>query len=117
MLKVISFIENNLDEKHRLDNLAAIACYSSFHFHRLFRAFTGENVYNFQRRLLLERAANQLLHTDRQITEIALASGYDNQASFNKAFTKLFACTPGQVRNQQLQEQIKASVADAEYLT
>lgn len=103
ILKVLSFIENNLDEKHSLEDLAAIACYSSFHFHRLFRAYTGENVYNFQRRLLLERAANQLLHSDRQITDIALASGYDNQASFNKAFNQLFGHAPGKVRSQHLE--------------
>lgn len=102
MSAVRRFIENRLDEKMTVSELAAIACYSEFHFHRLFRAHFGESVYAFQKRLLLERAVKQLSYSSKSITDIALDAGYDNSSSFNKAFFKCFAHTPSQVRANKL---------------
>ncbi|GAA0357660.1 AraC family transcriptional regulator [Bowmanella denitrificans] len=96
--RVIRYIENNLDADLDVDRLADIACYSKFHFHRLFCAAFGEGVYAFKKRLLLERSVKHLLHSSDSLTEIAFKCGYDNQASFHKAFKKQFCCTPSQVR-------------------
>ena len=43
-----------------------MACFSPFHFHRIFTACVGETLYQFILRLRLERAANQLLQDPRQ---------------------------------------------------
>lgn len=43
-LKVLIYIEKNLDEDLSLKRLAKIACYSPFHFHRIFQAVVGETV-------------------------------------------------------------------------
>ncbi|GAB3024841.1 AraC family transcriptional regulator [Bowmanella dokdonensis] len=95
---MVSFIENHLDSELDVGRLADIACYSKFHFHRLFCAMVGESVYAFKKRLLLERSVRHLLLSEHSLTEIAFRCGYDNQASFNKAFRKQFSCAPGQVR-------------------
>ncbi len=100
MNKVIQFIEDNLDTEIDCAKLAEIACYSKFHFHRIFNAYVGESVYAYRKRLLLERAVNYLLYSSLSITEIAFKCGYKNQASFNKAFKKQFSCTPTQVRKR-----------------
>ena len=99
MRKVVDYIENHLDSELDVKRLMAIAYYSEFHFHRLFRAYIGESVYAFKKRLLLERAVKQLRYSDESITGISLNCGYDSQSSFNKAFKKFFDVTPSQVRS------------------
>lgn len=102
MMKVVRAIEQGLDEKLSIDALASIACYSPYHFHRLFHAYVGEAVYAFQKRLLLERSAHQLTYSDHAITRIALDAGYDTPSSFNKAFQKRFDTSPGDFRKRKL---------------
>jgi len=102
MDKVLRWIEENMDKDLNIEKLSEIACYSKFHFHRLFRAYAGENVIAFRKRLLLERAAHQLVYSQSNITEIAFNAGYDNQSSFNKAFRKKFDNSPSEFRNKKL---------------
>ncbi len=102
MNRVIQFIEDNLSSDIDVSQLSSIACYSEFHFHRLFRCYVGESIYGYRKRLLLERAVRQLLHSNDNITEISFKCGYENQSSFNKAFKKQFSYTPGQVRQQNV---------------
>ncbi len=102
MNKVIQHIEDSLDSEINIYKLSKIACYSEFHFHRLFRSYIGESVYAYRKRLLLERAIKHLLYSDENITQIAFNCGYENQSSFNKAFKGHFSYTPSQVRKQRL---------------
>ena len=89
--RVIDHIEAHIDEPLRLDDLARVACFSRFHFHRLFTAMTGETLGQFVSRLRLERSASQLLQSpDRSITEVALDSGFGSSASFARAFKGRF---------------------------
>lgn len=57
---VIDYISAHRGEDLRLDRLAAIAAFSPFHFHRVFKAVTGETIADFVQRLRLERAARAL---------------------------------------------------------
>jgi AraC family transcriptional regulator len=45
--QVIDHVNNNLDRSISLDELASVAFFSPFHFHRIFVAVTGETVNNF----------------------------------------------------------------------
>ena len=51
--RVVDYIEANLDEDHSLEKLAGVACFSPFHFHRIFRALTGETINNYVKRIRL----------------------------------------------------------------
>ncbi len=102
MNKIVQFIEHNLDSEIDCNKLAEIACYSRFHFHRLFYSYVGEGVYAYRKRLLLERSIKHLLYSDDSIIDIAYKCGYGNQASFNKAIRKQFSFTPSQVRKQMV---------------
>jgi AraC family transcriptional regulator len=42
--KALTFIEENLDNQITLDQLAQVACFSSYHFHRVFTGLVGESV-------------------------------------------------------------------------
>lgn len=85
--RVQDHIERHLGEELRLEHLARVACFSPFHFHRIYAAITGETIREFVARLRLERAASALLrHADRSVTEIALDAGFGGSAAFARAF-------------------------------
>lgn len=102
MRKVLHAIEQYSERKPTIDldvkKLADIACYSQYHFHRVFRAFTGESVNAYVTRIRLQHAVIRLKNSSESITSIALDSGYDNLSAFNKAFKKNFNVTASQVR-------------------
>ncbi len=95
------FIQNNLDENLKLEELAAIAFLSPYHFHRIFTAMTGESIIQYIRRLRLERAANRMIYTDHDITTIGLANGYETPAAFSRAFKQQFGSSPTTFRKNK----------------
>ncbi len=98
MLRVLVHIQQHLDEALPLDDLAGVACFSPFHFHRIFTGMTGESVKQHIRRLRLERAAMRLSHTDQPVTRIAFDAGYEAHESFTRAFRTAFGMPPQQYR-------------------
>ena len=96
--KVLNYIHQRLDQDVSLDQLAAHACFSSFHFHRIFTGMTGESVKSYIRRLKLERAAVRLIETDNPVTFIAFDSGFETHEAFSRAFKRQFRVSPTQYR-------------------
>lgn len=87
--RVIDYIETHLDENLTLETLSYIACFSKFHFHRIFQSVTGERLSECIQRLRIEKAA-ALLHGNSlmTITEIGLRCGFSSSASFANAFKR-----------------------------
>ncbi|USN98864.1 MAG: AraC family transcriptional regulator [Phycisphaeraceae bacterium] len=100
ILRVLVHIQEHLDSALPLDELARIAHFSPFHFHRVFRGMVGEPVAAHVRRLRLERAAQSLKHTGRPIIEIALAAGYESHEAFTRAFGAVFGASPSAFRER-----------------
>ncbi len=94
LLRVMVYIQNHLDEPLPLDDLAKVACFSPYHFHRIFRGMVGESVKEHVRRLRLERAAFRLTSTNRSVIDIAFDAGYDTHESFTRAFGRMFGMSP-----------------------
>lgn len=82
-----------LDERIEGDELAKRAYLSRFHFDRLVRRGLGDAPTAFRRRLLLERAAWQLLQSC-SVTEAGLTAGYNSTEAFSRAFTRTFGLAP-----------------------
>ena len=103
--RVIDHLEAHLGEPLDLPTLARVACFSPFHFHRLFRAWTGEPLSAYVQRLRLEQAANQLGHQRRKpITEIALDCGFGSASAFARAFRAHHGCTASEWRDRQFRK-------------
>ncbi len=94
MLRVLIHIQKNLDQSPTLEELAAIACFSPFHFHRIFRGMTGESLQAHLRRLRIEKAASRLRQTNDSVIRIALGSGFESHAAFSRAFKTQMRKTP-----------------------
>src|SRR3984957_8075979 len=96
--QVIDYLRGNLDRQVKLEELAKIACFSEFHFHRIFGAISGETVNNFTNRLRLEKAARLLRYSEQNLTDIALECGFSSSATFSRAFRSGYDTSPSQFR-------------------
>jgi AraC family transcriptional regulator len=96
--RVLVHIQTNLDGALALEELAAVANFSPYHFHRVFRGLVGESVKEHVRRLRLERAAHRLRHSDMPVTEIAFEAGYESHEAFSRAFRTAFGDSPSEFR-------------------
>jgi AraC family transcriptional regulator len=89
--RVIDHIRTHLGDELSLAALARLAAFSPFHFHRLFRAITGETLFGFIQRLRLEKAAGALrMHPDLSVLGVALDHGFASAATFARAFRAHF---------------------------
>ncbi|QPL55611.1 AraC family transcriptional regulator [Vibrio navarrensis] len=98
LLPVIRHLEAHFDEPLNLEEVAALAHLSPYHFHRIFKAVTGETLNEHLRRLRLEKVATLLFYRKLSVTETALSFGFSSSQSLAKAFKQHFALTPSQVR-------------------
>jgi len=96
--RVTDYLRKNLDRQVKLSELAKVACFSEFHFHRIFSAVTGETLNDFTNRLRLEKAARLLRYTDHSLTDIALDCGLSSSATFSRAFRSGYDTSPSQFR-------------------
>ena len=89
--RAIDHIQRHLGEELTLAGLARVAAFSPFHFHRVFKAITGETVFGFIHRVRIERAAVALTtHTGESILAVALDHGFSSAATFARAFRAHF---------------------------
>ncbi|MCJ8213127.1 AraC family transcriptional regulator [Aeromonas veronii] len=102
VFKAMDYISHHLDDNPGLDEVAAAAAISTFHFHRIFKTMVGETIAGFTRRLRMERAARRLLASPQSdITTLALAAGFSSSQNFAKAFRLHFSMSPSEYRQQQ----------------
>lgn len=101
--KAVSFIELNLHQKITTDLTASEACFSLYHFHRIFTAMVGETPGDYIRKRRLTKASEDLIRTNKSILEIAVTYQFDSQETFTRSFKKVFGDTPGNYRRKQRQ--------------
>ena len=92
--RAIDHITNNLGDSLRLDDIARVACFSPFHFHRVFRSLVGETLNVFIKRVRLERAVQMMSHRDASLTDIALACGFSSSSDFSRNFRAHYGVPP-----------------------
>lgn len=100
LLRVLDYIEANLEGDLTIDRMASIACLSKFHFARVFKQAVGQSPYRYVSDKRLERAKALLIQGDRPLADIALALSFSSQANFTRAFTQATGQAPGQYRQQ-----------------
>jgi len=94
------YIRLNLNEPLTLNKIAREAGSSSYHFVRLFLAYTGETPFDFLRRIRMATALRMLQEDPAgAVTEIALSVGYETPSAFNKVFKKTLEMSPRDFRN------------------
>ena len=93
--RAVDHVLLHLDEPLRLEDVAAVAGISRFHFHRIFRALMGETLQRFVRRVRLERALSMMSRTPRpRLTAVALACGFSSSSDFTRSFKQRYGVAP-----------------------
>ena len=87
------FIQKHAAQPLHMHDIADAAHFSTFHFHRIFTAFTGETPGEYLKQVRMIRAATMLV-SDSNITEVAQASGYETVSAFIQVFKKIYGITP-----------------------
>lgn len=67
----------------------------------MFKMNTGEGTYKYVQRLILERAARNLIYTTSSIINISMEAGYECPGDFSRAFKKLFGFSPSEYRKSR----------------
>lgn len=107
--QVIDYINSRLNQSFSIEELAGVAHFSPFHFHRIFLAITGETVNAFTNRVRLEKAARLLRFSKKSVADIAYETGFSSPAIFSRAFKQHFGFSASQYRNGAAIENSKIS--------
>ena len=94
----LEWMEAHLVEPLTHEQVARRAGMSRYHFHRVFRALTGETIGAYLRRRRMSHAAFELVGTRRPIVEIAFDAQFESQEAFTRAFRAQFETTPARMR-------------------
>jgi AraC family transcriptional regulator len=96
---VVEYIEDHLDAGPTLEQMAAAAHLSAYHFAQQFKAATGMPPHQYVIARRVERA-QQLLQPDRDLSlaEIAAGAGFSDHSQFSHHFKRVVGVTPRQFR-------------------
>ncbi|MBK8171089.1 MAG: helix-turn-helix transcriptional regulator [Sandaracinaceae bacterium] len=95
---VLALMDESASSHLCLDDFAALARLSPYHFVRVFRAHVGTTPHQYLTRLRLMRSAEQLVESEDSVMEIALACGFRDLSNFMYAFKRAFGHSPGNYR-------------------
>ena len=96
--RITAHIEANCGGPLTLEEAARFAGLTPSSFARFFRKMTGRTFVEFRNSCRIRRACQALAETDRNILEIALASGFQNLANFNRQFRRNTGMPPREYR-------------------
>lgn len=100
--KVIDYIDRNISDEFTLSGLSKIACFSKYHFHRIFYSLMNETLFQFIQRIRVEKSAAMLAsHPDLSVTDIALQCGFSGSAIFSRTFRDYYKTTPSNWREKK----------------
>lgn len=100
--KVVDHIDNNLDAELSLQILSDIACFSPYHFHRIFSALLEETPNNYITRRRIEKIAGRLffMGKDETLTNLALQNGFKSIHTFSRAFRNFYGMSASEFQKR-----------------
>ncbi len=102
LLRAIEAAERELRGGASIDSMAEAACWSRFHFERVFNAVLGDTPGAYLRKRRLSAARDEALAGGRPLIDIALDYGYESPGAFSRAFAAQFGAPPSKIRTRGL---------------
>jgi AraC-like DNA-binding protein len=99
--RVCNYIEKHLEEKIRLDGLAALTGLSTDHFARAFHQSVGVPPHKYLLRRRLEHVEHMLKDTHAPLSEIAQVTGFSDQSHLARHFRQWAGMSPREVRRSE----------------
>ncbi|MFY0145087.1 GH39 family glycosyl hydrolase [Bacillus cytotoxicus] len=103
--RIIQYVDENYMKKLSLNEMAEREHLSFYYFSHFFKNKMGMSFKKYLTLIRLDKAASQLLETDKSILDISLDCGFANNKAFNKAFKEKFGMTPTAYRQQGMERQ------------
>lgn len=100
--RTCDYIEKNIDKLFTLEELAGVANFSKYHFHRVFFGLCGETPFQFIQRIRLEKSAILIAtQPNETLSEIGYRCGFTDISVFSRNFKQHFQKTPSQYRTEK----------------
>lgn len=106
--KILYYIDEHLDESITFEYLADKFNYSAFHFHRIFSAVTGQSITDYLKKRRLMYAYKDLLETEKSITDICYAYGFNSIQTFNRLFKDTYGVKPSDLRKVYMENTFRS---------
>lgn len=94
IIEAKQYIDSHFDEPICLDHICRAACFSRFHFHRLFSRIYRKTPHQYLTLKRIEQAKRLLGNQDLKVHEICHAVGFESIGSFSGLFKKEIGITP-----------------------
>ena len=94
LFQAIEYIDNNLSQSIKLEDLATHVGISKFHFSRLFKKSMGLSPHQYVMQQRIELAKQLLLTSNMSISDVALECGFNSHAHMGKYFRQIVGITP-----------------------
>jgi transcriptional regulator GlxA family with amidase domain len=100
--KARKFIEQHSGDELSLRKVAKAVNISANHLSEKFKQVTGVNFVDYVARDRFEKARDLLLNSNRRVSEIAFATGFQSLSQFNRVFKNLSGKSPTAYRAAHL---------------
>lgn len=104
--RVQEYVEAQLDQPLGIDDLAAVAALSPFHFSRVFKEATGCSPHQYVIQRRVERVRQLLPTSPLTLAQLARSVGFASQSHMTAHFRRLVGVTPAQFRRDQQRARI-----------
>lgn len=98
LARAVDYIRAHYRSPVSIDELAAVALLSRYHFIRTFKAATGLSPYQYVLRVRIEEAKRMLRTTRMSVTDISLHVGFSSPSQLHRAFVNMVGASPEQFR-------------------
>ncbi|MEI6339838.1 MAG: helix-turn-helix domain-containing protein [Verrucomicrobiota bacterium] len=100
--RAIEYIDLNFPERITLDDLAACCHVSRRHFFRIFEQAVGVAPMEYVKKIRLQKAAEMLVTTQYNVTEVAFACGFNDSNYFSALYHKEFGVPPSRFKRESI---------------
>lgn len=96
----VNYIEEHIMDDINYEEVAKIACCSTYHFQRMFSYMADIPLSEYIRRRRMSLAAVDLQSGKEKVIDIAIKCGYDSPTAFNRAFKSVHGIAPSQAKEE-----------------
>lgn len=111
IVSITEWINNNLDQRLSVDDIAEKAGYSKWYLQKLFARYHNETLARYIRKKKLNASVNDLKNSHTPIISLALKYHFESQQSFTRSFKQIMGCTPSACRKHLLNDEAKQQMA------
>lgn len=104
LARACSYISQNCEKNITLEDAAAYAGFSKYHFSRIFKEYLNTSFTGYLTAQRIQKAISLFTRPELSITEAVFLSGFGSVASFNRSFKQHMGCTPSEYREQMVME-------------